>query len=117
MQITTLAAVPVGAPSTVADASKLYVHSLNYLWVRLLAVGGIVAVRPWYYKDSRWWPLRYDGAGIGVAAVTADPANLGGKAEGVFHTIGLSASVVLVLESGIIGNVSEAHLDIGDAEV
>ena len=117
MQITTLAAVPGGAPSTVADDSKLDVHSLNYLRVRLLAAGGIVSVRPWYYKDSRWWPLRYDGAGVGVAAVTADPANLGGKSEGVFHTVGLSSTVVLVLESGVIGNVSEAHLDIANAEV
>ena len=116
--ITALAAVPVVASTALAAGTFLPCHTFDYLRVRIKALGGTVEVRPYYeLAPGDWWPLRADAvAAAGSANVTANPAVRSGKSDGVFHSMGLSCAVVLVVEVGNVAHVAEAYLDIADTE-
>jgi len=100
-------------PTLVAAGKAENVLCQGYLGVRVYNNGAAaVAVRPWIYRDGRWWAWRYDAAGAGVEPVTADPADMNGTATGQFIGNGLSCPVALVVESGDGDDIAELHLDI-----
>lgn len=93
----------VNGPSDLDPTQHAQVIALSFVRVRVLLAddaSGAVAVRPWYWRDGKWWPLRADGAGAGTAPVTADPAVHGGRAEGYYAALGLSNPVAMAAESG-----------------
>lgn len=109
-------------PTDLADAAHEHVNALSHVRIRLrLASGasGPVGVRPHYWRDGQWWPLRGDGAtpSAGPAPVTADPAIFDGKAEGYYATFGLCHEVALVAESGDADDVEECYIDAIDANL
>lgn len=91
---------PSGPTAMAADQWE-QVNALAFLRVRL-RVSDVLAVRPWYWRDAQWWPMRADGAPLsaGTAPLTADPAKFDGKAEGFFAALGLSNPVAMVAEIG-----------------
>ena len=119
MQLTPLDVVPATPPAGVSDESKMHFVGRDFLRVRLKlgeSPSGAVSVRPWFYLDDEWWPLRADGAdGAGVQPVTADASAFGGKADGFFVTGGLACFVVLVVEAGDLDDVDAAYVDASDA--
>lgn len=113
MLIEVLATPPIVTAAQLPAAQKLGSFSAGYLKVRLAVSGSAVAVRPYYERDGRWWPLRADAAsGVGVEPVTADPAIRGGLAEGLYACTGVSSFVCLVAESGVPADVLAAYLEI-----
>jgi len=119
MQLTPLDLVPATPPAGVPDESKMHFVGRDFLRVRLKlgeSPSGAVSVRPWFYLDDEWWPLRADGAdGVGVEPVTADDSVNAGRADGFFVTGGMACWVVLVAESGDVDDVAEAFVDAADA--
>lgn len=119
MKLIPLDQSPPTPPAGVADESKMHFVGRDFLRVRLKlgeSSSGPVSVRPWFYLDEEWWPLRADGAdGVGVQPVTADPSAYDGKADGFFVTGGLASFVVLVLESGDGDDVESAYVDASDS--
>lgn len=119
--VTVRSSAPVVSSTSLPAGEVFYARTHNYLRVRLQAQVATVAVRPYYEVDRGsgvWWPLRGDGvAAAEPANVTADPAVRGGKAEGFYHSGGLSCAVVLVAESGLVANVVRSEIEIADAEV
>jgi len=117
-----VSAVPGGAPEAMTEGTVVKMTALSLLRVRLRLVNGAgaaVAVRPWYYRDGNWWPLRGDGAGAGPGPVTATPGVLqdaSGRAlaEGLYVAAGLSHSLCLVVESGNASDVSTALVEAAD---
>jgi hypothetical protein len=102
----------VNGPTDLADSEHRQFIAPSLLRLRLLTVSGtdVVSVRPWYWQDGQWWPMRFDAA-EGVGAVTADGAQNGGKAEGFFATGGLSHEIALVVESGVPASLNLAIVD------
>lgn len=116
--LTPLLAVPPTPPSGVAAASKQHiVSSRGYLRVRLEANddSNKTRVRPWFWRDGKWWPLRADGEeGVGTEPVTANPDLYNNKADQMYVTGGLSSHVVVVLEAGDVQDVEACYLDVCD---
>lgn len=105
--------VPGGPTAAQFSAGKvLNLPALAYLRVRIKA-GDVATVRPWYYRDGEWWPVRGDGASPspGAAPVTANPATFGGKAEGYFAVLGLSGPVMLVSSDGSATEITKAFIE------
>lgn len=105
-------------PDDIDEESKRYFVGRGYVRVRLKLeeVEDTVSVRPWYWLDNEWWPLRHDAApGVGTEPVTADGAVLDGKAEGFFVTGGLGCWMVLIVEEGDVDYIQKAFLDASDA--
>ena len=102
----------VNGPTDLADSEHRQFIAPSLLRLRLLTVAGtdVVSVRPWYWQDGQWWPMRFDALS-GVDAVTADGAQNGGKAEGYFATAGLSHEIALVVESGAPASLELALVD------
>lgn len=119
MQLTPLLTVPATPPTGVAAASLMDFVGRDYLRVRLKLTespSGPVSVRPWYWLDGEWWPLRADAAAdVGVKPVTADGGSFSGKADGFFLTGGLGCKVVLVVEDGDLDDIEKAFVDAADA--
>ena len=109
----TVAELVDDGPTLVAAGKAENVLCHGYLGVRVYNIGAAaVSVRPWIYRDGRWWARRFDAAGAGVDPVTADPALMNGTATGQFIGNGLSCPVALVVESGDGDDIAEMHLDI-----
>lgn len=74
---------------------------------------GVVAVRPWYKRDGKWWPMRFDGATLsaGAAPLTADATKMLGRADGFFVAAGISHPVALVDETNDGEGVNEAFIE------
>ncbi len=102
----------VNGPDDLAATEHKQFIAPSILRLRLLTVAGtdVVSVRPWYWQDGQWWPMRFDAVN-GVDAVTADGAQNGGKAEGYFATCGLSHEIALVVESGVPASIDVALVD------
>lgn len=102
----------VNGPTDLADSEHRQFIAPSILRLRLLTVSGtdVVSVRPWYWQDGQWWPMRFDAL-AGVDAVTADGAQNGGKAEGYFATAGLCHEIALVVESGAPASLNLAIVD------
>ena len=102
----------VNGPTDLADSEHRQFIAPSLLRLRLLTVAGtdVVSVRPWYWQDGQWWPMRFDVL-AGVDAVTADGAQNGGKAEGYFATAGLCHEIALVVESGAPASLNLAIVD------
>lgn len=102
----------VNGPTDLEDSEHRQFIAPSLLRLRLLTVSGtdVVSVRPWYWQDGQWWPMRFDAL-EGVGAVTADGAQNGGKAEGYFATGGLSHEIALVVESGVPSSLNLAIVD------
>lgn len=102
----------VNGPTDLADSEHRQFIAPSLLRLRLLTVAGtdVVSVRPWYWQDGQWWPMRFDAL-AGVDAVTADGAQNGGKAEGYFATAGLCHEIALVVESGAPASLNLAIVD------
>lgn len=112
------AALP-GAPTPEMEAAQVVMRFLGRAGLRLRAkhdgAGAVVKLRPWYYRDGIWWPLRGDGdPSVSVAPVTVDPTVFGGKAEGFFVTGGLSHYVCVLVESGSAGDVEKCFVEPAD---
>ncbi len=110
----TLAELVEDGPTLVADGRATNVICSGYLGVRVFVNGAAaVAVRPWVYRDGRWWAWRFDAdPSARVEPVKADPAMMNGTASGQFIGNGLSCPVALVVESGDGDDIAELHLDI-----
>lgn len=97
MLIEVLATPPIVTAALLPATQKLGSFSAGYLKVRLAVSGSAVAVRPYYERDGRWWPLRADAvAGVGIEPVTADPTIRGGLSEALYassHDIGRQAGL------------------------
>lgn len=109
-------------PTALAESQHEHINALSFVRVRLrlaLAAGGPVSVRPWYWRDGQWWPLRGDGAtpSAGTAPVTADLAVFEGKAEGYFGALGVCHQVAIVTEDGSADDVQECYIDAVDASL
>jgi len=109
----TVAELVDDGPTLVAAGKAENVLCQGYLGVRVYNNGAAaVSVRPWIYRDGRWWAWRFDAAGAGVDPVTADPALMNGTATGQLIGNGLSCWVALVVESGVGHDIAEMYLDI-----
>lgn len=117
--------VPLPAPPTTtpaevrADTPNCIRHFVGHglLRVRLVVSEETpVRVRPWYYQNGRWWPMRADAEpGVGAEPVSADSDLYQGKAD-QFYVIGeISAYVVGVLEAGDVEDVEAMYFDLVDA--
>lgn len=98
-----------GTPALPAESVE-HVNALSYIHV-WLEVEGKVAVRPWYKRDGKWWPLRFDANGAGVEPLTADDTLRLGRADGVFAALFLSHPVAMVAEVGDPSDVHECHIE------
>lgn len=100
----------------------LHIKAADFLRVRLRAEGdaGFYGrVRPYYKFANAWVPLRGDADDdVTVKPCTAQSDKLNGWADAGFHSMGLSAPVILVLEDGNgVGTAGlTAYLDIADTE-
>jgi hypothetical protein len=110
----TVAELVDDGPTLVAAGKAENVLCQGYLGVRVYNNGGAaVSVRPWIYRDGRWWAWRFDAdPAARVEPVKADPALMNGTATGQFIGNGLSCPVALVVESGDGNDIAEMHLDI-----
>lgn len=118
-----LASLPsVALTGMTEGVDYLHIKSADYLRVRLQASGDagfFGSVRPYYKFQNAWFPLRGDSVdAVSVHPVTAQSDKLNGRAEGAFHSLGLSTPVILVKEAGNGVGVSglTAYLDIADSE-
>lgn len=100
----------------------LHLKTADYLRVRVVATGDAGfygSVRPYYRFANAWFPLRGDSVDVvSVPPVTAQSDKLNGRADGGFHSLGLSTPVILVKEAGNGVGVSglTAYLDVADSE-
>ena len=86
--------------------------------VELVVQNAAVAGRPYFWCADAlltgggiWIPLRGDAvAGVGTAPVTANPANFGGASHGTYTHRAGKATLIFVLESGIVANVLRCAL-------
>ena len=101
-----------GGPSDLADDEHMQMIAPSLLRVRVQTIPGadVVGIRPWYWQDGQWWPMRFDAL-EGVGPVTADGAQNDGKAEGYFASAGLSHEIALVVESGVPASIDLALVD------
>lgn len=102
----------VNGPDDLAASEHKQFIAPSILRLRLMTIPGtdVATVRPWYWQDGQWWPMRFDAL-AGVDGVTADGAQNGGKAEGYFATAGLSHEIALVVESGVTASIELAIVD------
>lgn len=103
-----LVADEAGTPLTPDQVEHINALSFLHVW---LEVEGIVAVRPWFKRDGKWWPLRFDAAGVGVAPLQADDSMRQGRADGVFAALFLSCPVAIVAEIGTASDVHECRIE------
>ena len=101
-----------GGPSDLAAGEHMQMIAPSLLRVRVQTVPGtdVVGIRPWYWQDGKWWPMRYDSL-AGTDPVTANGALNDGKAEGYFASAGLSHEIALVTETGVPASVELALVD------
>jgi hypothetical protein len=115
-----LPAPPTDPPGVVRAAtpnSIRYLVGRGLLRVRLaVSDESPIRVRPWFYADGRWWPLRAaSDPGVGTEPVSADSDLYQGKAD-QFYVIGQIANyVVVVFEDGAVEQVEAMYLDLVDA--